>query len=881
MFQVKSDQRTPDRESQIGTDPSSASSASSQDTSPIIISPGVDHRRSVFDISLGPIASRGNSVAAIQIEDIDSHEHAVDGTAKDAFDSGSSLGSVDEPGIQENIQSDSKTENGQDGGSPRGRHTRESSMTFTDQSSSRSQSPWTSVKKIFSDTNGTKLRKAAPRQRATSGPTLQNTIEYWKQKSFVKPLSLSRRLSDKRKSAYMDGTRSSASSITETSPSSSIPNRFRKQSETPRPASLPMSPTIVTQPNSTDNSQTHIEIQSNTSLRLPPNITRLRRSSSDQSLQLHSAISTVSTLGDDTRFERVQAQVNAHAIAIKNSIQDSLEDVSIKLPSLPSLPSITNLTNLSNLSFESLKPDFTILKRNQQLLSDDLDSGGARPRRSQTLPIGGNRDLSRSFDIGPAKVRSKTKAQTMHPHLQKACDNLTGDLVVLGGYRGSILRSSDPPHRQLWVPIKVGLNIRKVNLEVGLSVPKDDEDMPYTIIPDGMLTHIGPFDISKRLLKRMRASDNAQTGRLRVHDFGYDWRLDPLFLSSYLIKYLESLPCNQPGLSPEQRGATVIAHSLGGLITRHVVNRRPDLFRGVVYAGTPSRCVNILGPLRNGDDVLWSSRVLTAQVNMTIRTSFALLPLDGECFFNKDTGEKYNVDFFNAQDWLEYRLTPCAARPLPALSQPDQSSGVIDGLLNSITATTAQLTEKIQFPLFSKNQKSEDETNNNHDNDSNNILPSIPQPSLEPTSMDNGPGNSVATAVTITKEQTMEYLTTVLGRVKQFKQELDVISSRVEANLYPPAAVIYGKSIATVYGARVKDREAIKRLDAYDDLAFASGDGVVLAKAAMLPDGYELAKGGMISTKRAHVSLLGDLDAVGRALNAVIRARNAGVGRGR
>jgi hypothetical protein len=34
---------------------------------------------------------------------------------------------------------------------------------------------------------------------------------------------------------------------------------------------------------------------------------------------------------------------------------------------------------------------------------------------------------------------------------------------------------------------------------------------------------------------------------------------------------------------------------LGGLITRWAVNFRPDLFAGVVYAGVPQTCVNILG----------------------------------------------------------------------------------------------------------------------------------------------------------------------------------------------------------------------------------------------------------------------------------------------
>lgn len=94
----------------------------------------------------------------------------------------------------------------------------------------------------------------------------------------------------------------------------------------------------------------------------------------------------------------------------------------------------------------------------------------------------------------------------------------------MGGYRGSILRSTKPPYRRLWVPVKVGLKIRKVNMEVGLD-PQDEQEMENHIFASGMLQNIGPVDISRRLFKKLRECENAQTGRLRVHDYGYDWRL--------------------------------------------------------------------------------------------------------------------------------------------------------------------------------------------------------------------------------------------------------------------------------------------------------------------------------------------------------------------
>lgn len=370
------------------------------------------------------------------------------------------------------------------------------------------------------------------------------------------------------------------------------------------------------------------------------------------------------------------------------------------------------------------------------------------------------------------------------------------------------MRSAEPPHRQLWVPIKVGLNLRKVDLELGIG---EDGDRRATekVIPGGMLSHIGPVDISRRLFKRLRTCENARAGKLRVHDYGYDWRLHPAHLSGQLLEFLQTLPCNKPGVTKSERGATVIAHSLGGLITRHAVNQRPELFRGVVYAGVPTTCVNILGPLRNGDEVLMSSRVLTAQVNFTIRTSFALLPLDGRCFFDKSTKEEYPVDFFDPQTWIEHRLSPCVARPLPPLAAPPKPTG-ISGYVNSVTSA---------FPSFSLPRR---KSMSSPKQPGDSMKPTVAGGVAAPDTMNsnaqssdvamangniatNGTANdgddeeyqapSVRTAVTLPREEAIAYLTRTLATVKKFKEELVFDVKHDTANLYPPIAVIYGKYI--------------------------------------------------------------------------------------
>jgi len=548
----------------------------------------------------------------------------------------------------------------------------------------------------------------------------------------------------------------------------------------------------------------------------------LRRSTSDDSILYHS-LSRMSSFGDDQRFTHIREQVNSRFKAIV----DSFDTPSFKLPSMPS----TLLSPLKKAEFSASELNF---------------------------------DSSKSSSMRTLKVPRDP--------LDSVLEHLTGDLVIMGGYRGSILRSAEPPHRQLWVPMKVGLKVRKVNLEVGLN-PEDEENMERSIIPSGMLKNIGPVDISKKLFKRVRECENARSGKLRVHDYGYDWRLSPHLLSRKLIEFLRSLPSTQ-GENPS--GALVIAHSLGGVITRHAVNQAPELFSGVVYAGAPQRCINILGPLRNGDAVLLNEKVLTAHVNFTLRTTWVFLPEDGYCFIDKVTNEEYPVDFYDTNEWVKYRLCPSVSDPaLP----PFMAKRV--GSLGSFLS--------LPDLSISRGRSSSDPAAKRHGQTSSpqrklvkdrGLAPQLDAPSSS-TEQQEEETHAVSPKDKSDRSKNLAYLARTLAETKRFRAELQHSTGHQAANAYPPIAVIYGKEIPTVFAARVACREAIPCQDAYDNLAFGSGDGVVLAKQAMPPPGYEIVKGGRLSTDKGHISILGDLSAVGHALQAVIRGRAKGIGLGK
>src|SRR5271154_1111320 len=269
---------------------------------------------------------------------------------------------------------------------------------------------------------------------------------------------------------------------------------------------------------------------SNTSLNANKPNGLLRRSTSDNSLYLTRGLSQVSTLDDTTKWDASE-QVNSRFKAITDSFQDSR----IRLPKVPSI------------NFSSFRPTAGARTESETVREKAAaNAQNTRLARSPEPSLTSNGSLTTK--VMQAKPNVVGAEQRAHPVIAKALEALTGDVIVIGGYRGSILRSAKPPHRQLWVPVKVGLNLRKVNLEVGLS-PEDEERMEETIFASGMIQNIGPVEISKRLFKRLRESDNAKSGNLRIWNYGYDWRLSPHLLSKKLIQFMEALPSNQPGVA--------------------------------------------------------------------------------------------------------------------------------------------------------------------------------------------------------------------------------------------------------------------------------------------------------------------------------------------
>lgn len=202
------------------------------------------------------------------------------------------------------------------------------------------------------------------------------------------------------------------------------------------------------------------------------------------------------------------------------------------MPSLPSIPSIDSLMshpflasyNSSTSSSAKQRPKSKRKSRpshpqpHTQRRGVSVDPSAILPIRSRSNPVSPREsdDSEHELDEGdedeespPASPRvsrhrprsnSLSDGEQVHVLESSSKDplaSLCGNVVMLGGFRGSVLR--DPvADQRLWIPLKVPAGIRKVTLALGLT-EEDELRSKEKIVGTKMLTHVGPLDMGKTL----------------------------------------------------------------------------------------------------------------------------------------------------------------------------------------------------------------------------------------------------------------------------------------------------------------------------------------------------------------------------------------------
>ncbi|KAK4052319.1 hypothetical protein OIO90_004400 [Microbotryomycetes sp. JL221] len=376
------------------------------------------------------------------------------------------------------------------------------------------------------------------------------------------------------------------------------------------------------------------------------------------------------SVSDDEQDTSLKAYTIAPPSHRENTPIHALMDT---LPSLPTFPSFPT----------------KYLRSSTSAPSNDVNGSAVEP-----LANGGNNTTN-----APTR-RGSTSDKLTRTYKGDPFSTLSGNFVTLGGYRGSVLRDKKT-HRRLWIPIKTGLTIRKVDLSIGLT-DEDEERTAETIIASTQVMQIvGVLDLGKRLKDKIKsleakttAEATASTGtafdaRLNptassrpapVHfvNHGYDWRRRLELSSAELIERLERLKreskARGEGPDGQGEGATVIAHSMGGLVLLHALAtcKDPTIFKGIIFAGVPfNGTPNILSPFRYGDRLLLNRDVCSPSAVFSMRSSFYFLPRSGLCF-ETPAGEPIPVDFYDPHSWSRYNLSPMAANLYNDLEDAEQ-----------------------------------------------------------------------------------------------------------------------------------------------------------------------------------------------------------------
>lgn len=260
-------------------------------------------------------------------------------------------------------------------------------------------------------------------------------------------------------------------------------------------------------------------------------------------------------------------------------------------------------------------------------------------------------------------------------------------------------------------------------------------------------------------------------------------------ISAELLAYVEKAKAETG------KPTLIVAHSMGGLVALHAlaIASDPTVFKGIIFGSTPfNGTPNILQPFKHGDSILMNKDICSPSTVFSFRSSFYLLPSDGVCFHNSE-GKVRNTDFLDPSVWTQLGLSPMTLRLGESstrrhearhdATQADDTEAAplgaqqLDGSHTSPHATGGLSTEASEGEL--------DE-------------PNVSDPTIQ------------------------QYLTSTLGKVRQFHQELSSLYDTSKRDRYPPLVIIHSRKTATVKGCMVDtDQDIID--GAYERLVFGEG----------------------------------------------------------
>ncbi len=231
-----------------------------------------------------------------------------------------------------------------------------------------------------------------------------------------------------------------------------------------------------------------------------------------------------------------------------------------------------------------------------------------------------------TFQDGHARISH------LYCKLWRPSQTLRGPVIFLPGTKGSLLSQDG---QQIW------LSSSQV-LKNGQPLIYDPNEAPVTAT--GILTRLSflPGILEYTPYQRIVATLACQP---KTYFFAYDWRRDPSETVKLLGDMVERVT-RETGQKP-----SIIAHSLGGLITHAYLKTHTELVDKIVYVGVPFQSgAGFVSDLDQGSSMGLNKTSLSKEAIFSHPASFVLLPHAGQTLYK-------GKDLMQYETWESEKLS--------------------------------------------------------------------------------------------------------------------------------------------------------------------------------------------------------------------------------
>ena len=228
-------------------------------------------------------------------------------------------------------------------------------------------------------------------------------------------------------------------------------------------------------------------------------------------------------------------------------------------------------------------------------------------------------------------------------------------VVLIHGIKGGILKDKKSQDIK-WLNLSQSLNLDSPNIKLPLEwsdtdIPKQSQD---NLVTGGVLDKITMIPNLIEVKVYHNILEQGTKKYTNFYPFSYDWRRSNLDSLENYLTFLRQLK------RKHNKPVKVIAHSMGGLLTMAAMQREPELFESVFFAGVPfAGGVGFLKDLHTDLATGLNKKLLSPEVLASMPSVYSLFPIksDNELSDGKNI---INVDFFNSNDWQKLKIGPFA-----------------------------------------------------------------------------------------------------------------------------------------------------------------------------------------------------------------------------